>query len=79
MMRLVLFYILCSIIAQLSSSKVNKNLKRDSSTNGRDIKDEVEVAKEVLEVPLMEYEDDSKPSKKQDRIIIAPFVSCICL
>ena len=34
----------------------------------RDIKDEVddvEVAKEVLEVPLMEYEDDSKPSKMQ--------------
>lgn len=67
MMRVVVFYILCSVIAQLSSSKVNKNLKRDSSANGRDIKDEVdevEVAKEVLEVPLMEYEDDSKPSKK---------------
>ena len=64
-----IFDLVKSFFILYQTLKVNKNLKRDNVRDVKDEVDDVEVAKEVLEVPLMEYEDDSKPSKKKDKII----------
>ena len=53
------------LIVHNSESKVNKKhlKRRDSDDAITDNNDETDAKQEVVEVPIMEYEDDNKPSK----------------
>ena len=58
------------LLASASASGFT-SVKRDTDTEldreeVADFFEEIENAQEVLEVPLMEYEDDNKPSKMRD-------------
>ena len=63
----------------LASASGFTSVKRDTDTEldreeVADFFEEIENAQEVLEVPLMEYEDDNKPSKMTRAAILPHFV-----
>ena len=55
------------VLFKVSVSKVYGNTKRNTDILENELDDdffdEIDRAQEVLEVPVMEYEDDNKPSK----------------
>ena len=55
------------VLFKVSVSKVYGNTKRNTDMLENELDDdffdEIDRAQEVLEVPVMEYEDDNKPSK----------------
>ena len=66
------------LLASASASGFT-SVKRDTDTEldreeVADFFEEIENAQEVLEVPLMEYEDDNKPSKMTRAAILPHFV-----
>ena len=68
------------LLATLASASGFTSVKRDSDTEldreeVEDFFEEIENAQEVLEVPLMEYEDDNKPSKMTRAAIMPHHIS----
>ena len=66
------------LLATLASASGFTSVKRDTDPEldreeVADFFEEIENAQEVLEVPLMEYEDDNKPSKMTRAAIMQHF------
>ena len=65
-MKLIFLLGLTGSISRKTFNILMKRNAEDSNSKMRVLLDESDSEREVLEVPLMEYEDDNKPSKDNE-------------
>ena len=65
-MKLIFLLGLTGSISRKTFNILMKRDAEDSNSKMRVLLDESDSEREVLEVPLMEYEDDNKPSKDNE-------------
>ena len=65
-MKLIFLLGLTGSISRKTFNILMKRDAEDSNSKMRVLLDESDSEREVLEVPLMEYEDDNKPSKDDE-------------
>ena len=65
-LKLIILLGLAGSISPITYNLLHKRNAKDSQNNLRVLLTESESDQEVVEVPVMEYEDDNKPSKDDE-------------
>ena len=65
-LKLIILLGLAAAISPITYNLLHKRNAKDSQNNLRVLLTESESDQEVVEVPVMEYEDDNKPSKDDE-------------
>ena len=65
-LKLIILLGLTGAISPNTYNLLQKRNAKDSNTNLRVLLSESQSEREVVEVPMMEYEDDNKPSKEEE-------------
>ena len=65
-LKLIILLGLAGAISPLTYNLLHKRNAKDSDNNLRVLLSESQSDREVVEVPVMEYEDDNKPSKDDE-------------